>query len=48
LPAAGDAYWTAYDVFAGRLARAGVLRGGSALDERARTTVRGAASASEA
>jgi hypothetical protein len=47
-PAAGDAYWTAYDVFAGQLARAGVLRGGSALDERARTTVRGAGTADRA
>lgn len=47
-PAAADAYWTAYDVFAASLAKAGVLRGGSALDERLRATVRGTGSADAA
>jgi hypothetical protein len=47
-PTAADAYWTAYDRFAGELARAGVLRGGSALDERVRATVRGTGSADRA
>lgn len=45
---AADAYWTAYDIFAGELAKAGVLRGGSALDESTRTTVRGSGTADEA
>ena len=45
---AADAYWSAYDRFAGELARAGVLRGGSALDERVRTTVRGTGPADRA
>ena len=47
-PTVGDAYWDAYDRFAGELARAGVLRGGSALDERVTTTVRGSGSADRA
>jgi hypothetical protein len=47
-PTAGDAYWDAYDRFAGALAQAGVLRGGSALDEHGRTTVRGTGSADRA
>jgi hypothetical protein len=47
-PKAGDAYWDAYDRFAGELARAGVLRGGSALDERLKATVRGTGSADRA
>ena len=47
-PTAGDAYWDAYDRFAGELARAGVLRGGSALDERMKATVRGSGSADRA
>jgi len=46
--ARGDAYWSAYDRFAGELAKAGVLRGGSALDERVKTTVRGTGSADRA
>lgn len=46
--AGSDAYWTAYDVFAATLAKAGVLRGGSALDEGRRTTVRGSGSADAA
>ena len=41
----GDTYWTAYDDFAAELAKAGVLRGGSALDEDVRVTVRGNGSA---
>lgn len=45
---AADAYWTAYDIFAGELAKAGVLRGGSALDESLRSTVRGSGTADEA
>jgi hypothetical protein len=45
---AADAYWSAYDRFAGELARAGVLRAGSALDERVRTTVRGTGPADRA
>jgi hypothetical protein len=40
-----DAYWTAYDDFAAALAKAGVLRGGSALSERERATIRGTGSA---
>ena len=40
-PTARDAYWDAYDRFAGELAQAGVLRGGSALDEAQASTVRG-------
>ena len=47
-PAAGDAYWSAYDAFAGELAKAGVLRGGSALDESVRSTVRGHGTADNA
>ena len=35
-----DNYWGAYNQFAGALAQAGVLRGGTALNE-ASTTVRG-------
>lgn len=46
--AAADAYWNAYDIFAGELAKAGVLRGGSALDESMRTTVRGSGTADAA
>jgi hypothetical protein len=38
----------AYDRFAGELAQAGVLRGGSALDEAQRSTVRGAGGADRA
>lgn len=40
-PTAGDAYWSAYDAFAADLMKAGVLRGGSALDEHVQVTVRG-------
>ncbi|MDX2233726.1 MAG: YciI family protein [Hyphomonadaceae bacterium] len=42
-PARATAYWGAYNAFAGKLAQAGVLRGGTALSEtEARTvTVRG-------
>ena len=47
-PTASDAYWTAYDRFASALAQAGVLRGGSALDERVKSTVRGSGSADRA
>lgn len=36
-----DAYWTAYDEFAAFLMKAGALRGGSALSETVRETVRG-------
>jgi len=32
LPAKADAYWSAYDRYAGALVKAGVLRGGTALD----------------
>lgn len=31
-PAKADAYWSAYDHYAGALVKAGVLRGGTALD----------------
>lgn len=47
-PAQADAYWSAYDHFAGALAKAGVLRGGSALDEQTAATVRGTGSADRA
>ena len=47
LPAMADAYWTAYDEFAAALAKGGVLRGGSALDEGTKATVRGAGGADE-
>lgn len=40
-----DAYWASYDTFAAALAKAGALRGGSALDETVATTVRGNGSA---
>lgn len=43
-----DAYWTAYDEFAGALMRGGVLRGGSALSEVSASTVRGTGSADKA
>ena len=39
--ARAPAYWAKYDAFAAELARAGVLRGGSALSETTSTTVRG-------
>lgn len=42
-----DAYWSAYDAFAGALAQAGALRGGSALSEDTRETVRGSGSADQ-
>jgi hypothetical protein len=42
-----DAYWTAYDEFAGFLAQSGALRGGSALSESDRAVVRGKGSADE-
>ena len=45
---AADAYWTAYDDFAAALAKAGVLRGGSALSEREKATIRGTGSADAA
>lgn len=47
-PAHADAYWSAYDQFAGTLAKARVLRGGSALDEQTASTVRGTGSADRA
>jgi hypothetical protein len=47
-PQQSDAYWDAYDRFAGELAQAGVLRGGSALDEARRATVRGSGTADRA
>lgn len=37
----GPAYWVGYNQFAGALAQAGVLRGGSALNETETTTTRG-------
>lgn len=40
-----DAYWSGYDAFAGELAKAGALRGGSALHEEVSVTVRGAGGA---
>lgn len=40
-----DAYWASYDRFAAELMNAGVLRGGSAVDERVARTVRGNGSA---
>lgn len=43
-----DAYWSSYDRFAEALAKAGALRGGSALSETDRTTVRGRGSADDA
>lgn len=43
-PRLADAYWSSYDRFAAELMKAGVLRGGSALDERAKGAVRGTAS----
>jgi hypothetical protein len=39
--AKSDAYWTAYDEFAGFLAQQGALRGGSALSETSSALVRG-------
>lgn len=38
-PARADAYWGSYNAFAGKLAAAGVLRGGSALSETEARTV---------
>lgn len=40
-PKQSDAYWTAYDDFAGHLAQQGALRGGSALSESQSALVRG-------
>lgn len=38
-PARADAYWGSYNAFAGKLAAAGVLRGGAALSETEARTV---------
>ncbi len=40
-PRLADAYWSSYDRFAAELMKAGVLRGGTALDERGSGNVRG-------
>lgn len=47
-PQAADAYWSSYDAFAGALMQAGALRGGSALSERERVTVKGEGSVDNA
>ncbi|MBC7975692.1 MAG: hypothetical protein H7138_12000 [Myxococcales bacterium] len=47
-PARADAYWSSYDAFAAALAKAGVLRGGSALSERVARTVKGKGGADRA
>jgi hypothetical protein len=47
-PSRADAYWTSYDEFAGALAKAGALRGGSALSESSARTVKGTGSADRA
>lgn len=45
-PARADAYWTGYDELAGALAKAGVLRGGTALSEEPSVMARGTAGTS--
>jgi len=40
-----ESYWNGYNTFAAELAKAGALRGGSALDERVAITLRGSGSA---
>lgn len=47
-PATSAQYWAKYAAFAGDLARAGILRGGSALSEATVSTVRGRADAEAA